>query len=373
MKITAVEPIVVRVPVFIDIAGLDREISMSICLVRVDTDTGITGWGLTGITQPLVIARIIEAVAGPAIIGDDPQDTEAIWEKLYWEMLPRGQTGYGCHALAAIDVALWDIKGRAAELPVWRMLGGAQQMVPAYATFGLPQFDRDQLAEAAKHWVGLGYDHLKMVVANNALRQRTDRAIDEVIAEDLRRIDGVRNAVDDAIKISVDANCNLDYVHARKLAKAMEALDVSMFEEPITQNDIPTLVQLKGETSLILTCGQNEGLAYRFRDMLEARAVDYVQPNVCITSGFTESKKIANIAAAHNIPILNGGGWHYHNMHLQAGSTNGTGVEYHYIAASLCEKLFDGLPVVEASSLTLSDSPGLGFEANLKAIEEFRV
>jgi L-rhamnonate dehydratase len=373
MKITAVEPIQIRVPLFIDIAGLDREISMSICLVRVDTDAGLTGWGLTGITQPPVIARIIEAVAGPAIIGDDPQDNEAIWEKLYWQMLPRGQSGYGCHALAAIDVALWDIKGQAAGLPVWRLLGGAQQTVPAYATFGLPQFDRAQIGEAAKHWAGLGYNHLKMVVGNNALRERAVRPIDDVIAEDARRIEVVRHAVGDAVDISVDANCNLDYVHALKLARMMEALDVSMFEEPISHNDIPSLARLKGETTLAVTAGQNEGLSYRFRDMLEAGAVDYVQPNVCITSGFTESKKIANLAAAHNIPILNGGGWHYHNMHLQAGSTNGAGVEYHYVAASLCEKIFDGLPVVSDSKLTLSDAPGLGFEANLTAIEGFAI
>ena len=95
--------------------GAERQSSMSACLVDIETDTGLVGHGFTAITEEDVIARDHRAVAGPAIIGDDPLAHERIWDKLYWTLMPRGQTGYAAHALAAIDVALWDIKGKALQ------------------------------------------------------------------------------------------------------------------------------------------------------------------------------------------------------------------------------------------------------------------
>src|ERR671933_574016 len=109
--------------------------------------------------------------------------------------MPRGQTGYAAHALAAIDVALWDIKGKALGQPVWRLLGGAHPRVPVYATFGFGFFDREQLAAAAKLWVSKGFSRLKMTVGNDALRKRDERPIMELIREDAARVAAVREAV----------------------------------------------------------------------------------------------------------------------------------------------------------------------------------
>ena len=109
--------------------------------------------------------------------------------------MPRGQTGYAAHALAAIDVALWDIKGKALNQPVWRLLGGAHPRVPVYATFGFGFFDREQLAAAAKLWVAQGFKRLKMTVGNEALRHRDQRPVMEVIREDAARVRAVREAV----------------------------------------------------------------------------------------------------------------------------------------------------------------------------------
>ena len=142
-----------------------------------------------------MIAQIVNGVAGPAIVGDDPLAHERIWDKLYWTLMPRGQTGYAAHALAAIDVALWDIKGKALRQPVWRLLGGAHPRVPVYATFGFGFFDREQLAAAAKLWVSQGFTRLKMTVGNEALRHRDKRPVMEVIREDAARVRAVREAV----------------------------------------------------------------------------------------------------------------------------------------------------------------------------------
>ena len=121
---------------------------------------------------------------------------------------------------------------------------------------------------------------------------------------------------------------------------------------------------------MALACGQNEGLLYRFRDLLAAQAIDYAQPNVCITGGFTQCGKIAGLAASYNVSIANGGAWSYHNMHLQAGVANGSLVEHHYLAVELYKMLFTGMAMPQDGWLTLPDLPGLGFEPNREAIAE---
>jgi len=111
-------------------------------------------------------------------------------------------------------------------------------------------------------------------------------------------------------------------------------------------------------------------LMYRFRDLLLNESVDYVQPNVAITGGFSQCIKIAGLAAAFNVPIANGGAWPFHNMHLQAGVANGTLVEHHYLAVELCRQIYDDLPSPQGGCLALPEAPGLGFEINRAAVRE---
>jgi L-rhamnonate dehydratase len=370
MKIAKVTATPVHVPIKVALVGAERQASMAACLVEIETDTGIVGHGFTSITEEDVIARAIDAVAGPAIIGDDPLAHERVWDKLYWELMPRGQTGYAAHALAAIDVALWDIKGKAFGQPIWRLLGGARARVPVYSTFGFDFFDREQLAAAAKLWVKRGFTRLKMTVGNNALRRRNERPLMDLIREDEARVRAVREAVGMDVELFVDGNCNLDLYHAQKLAEMIKPYRISFFEEPLTQNDAAQMAQLRKQAGIPLACGQNEGLAFRFRDLLLREAIDYAQPNVVITGGFTQCVRIAGMAAAFNVPIANGGAWQYHNMHLQAGVANGSLVEIHYLAEELYRRLYDGLPTAENGWLTLPEAPGLGFTPRADAVKE---
>jgi L-rhamnonate dehydratase len=370
MKIARVTATPLNVPLHIDLVGVNRKTSLACCHVEVETSDGLTGHGLTSITEEDVIAQIVNGVAGPAIVGDDPLAHERIWDKLYWMLMPRGQTGYAAHALAAIDVALWDIKGKALNLPVWKLLGGAHPRVPVYCTFGFGFFDREQLAAAARQWVSKGFARLKMTVGNEALRHRDTRPVMDVIREDAARVRAVREAVGPDVELFLDANCNLDLYHALKLAEMVKPYAISFFEEPLTQNDVPGMAQLRRATGMALACGQNEGLAFRFRDLLSAQAIDYAQPNVAITGGFTQCARIAGMAAAFNVSVANGGAWGFHNMHLQAGVANGTLVEHHYLAVELCKQIYRGLPEPVDGAFVMSDKPGLGFEPDRDAIRE---
>jgi len=360
-----------NVPVTLDAAGIEKKTSLSVCLVEVQADDGLTGYGFTAITEEEVVAAAINEVVAPNLQGEDPLAHERIWERLYWLLSPRGQTGYASHAIAAVDVALWDLKGKRLNQPVWRLLGGARSKVPVYTTFGFGAYNRDELATAAKWWHGLGHKRLKMVVGHHALQRRDEpRLIEEVIAEDARRVRAVRDAVGMEVDLHVDANCSLDTFHAVRLARSLEEFGLSFFEEPVRDNDVPSLLSLKGTTRIPLAAGQNEGLSWRFRDFMAARCVDIVQPNVVISGGFTQCAKIAGMAAAFNMPIANGGAWAHWNMHLHAGLANGGLVEYHYPAVKVCEAIFGALPAPVDGWLALPETPGLGFEPKAELVRE---
>lgn len=372
MKIARVTATALRIPVDFSELGVDRVETTSMCYAEVETDTGIVGHGITSITQCGVVAHAINTIAGPAILGMDPLAFEKIWNTLYWTCSPWGQSGYASHAISAIDLALWDIKGKAFGQPVWRLLGGARERVPVYCTFGFSFLERDELADAARRMVGGGHNALKMQVGRPGLDDRKPHpTLGAIVAEDIARVGAVREAIGPGIELAIDAGCRLDLPHAVRLARACEEFDVAFFEEPIIQNDVRLLARMRRSTSIPLAAGQNEGLAYRFRDMLVHEAVDIIQPNVVITGGITQCLRIAGLAASFNVPISNGGGCPFHNMHLQAGVANGTVVEWQFNAVGACKGYFTDLPEPVNGWLELPEEPGLGLHPDPDAIREF--
>ena len=329
------------------------------------------GTGMTAITEEEVVASVVNDIAAHALLGADPMRHEQLWERLFWLLTPRGQSGYASHAIAALDLALWDIKGQATGEPCWRLLGGARDQVPVYATFGFAFYERDELAQAARDWVARGFTRLKMTVGHHGLQRRDEpRPLAALITEDVARIRAVREAVGPDVQLCIDANCSLDYLHAAWLAERAEPYDIAFFEEPLAGNDVAMLAKLRAKTRIPLAAGQNEGLASRFRDLLVAQAVDIVQPNACISGGFTQCARIAGLAAAFHAGYANGGAWPHHNMHLHAGLANGGLVEYHVVAVECCRQVFDDLHEPVGGMLGLPERPGLGFEPNRERVAE---
>jgi len=370
MRIGRVEATPLSVRTIFAHGGVRKPSGMAACYVEVETEDGLIGHGITSITIPVIIADIINKSIAPAIRGDDPLAHEAVWNKLYWLLSPRGQTGFASHAMAAVDIALWDIKGKATGLPIATLLGGARSRVPIYVTSGPSFLSREELVAVAKDLVKRGFKGLKMVVGNHALRKRDDVPIDQVLAEDAERVRMVREAVGDEADLHVDANHNLDYPAALELIRLLEPYNISFFEEPVMQNDVRLLADLRRNTGAVIAAGQNEGMAYRFRDMLVAGAVDYVQPNVMITGGYTQVMKIAGMAEAFNVAISNGGAAPLQNMHLHAGLANGGTVEWHLPFMDFCKMIYKDMPEPVAGVLDIPDRPGLGFEPDHDVIRE---
>lgn len=374
MNITAIRAYALNLTAQLDITNEIKTANHQVCVVEIDTDEGITGHGLSSIGPAVPIKAAVLSVAAPELIGADPLRHEQIWNNLYWLLVPRGQTGIGMHAISAIDIALWDIKGKALGQPVWRLLGGARNKCPIYATFGFGFYRTEELAEAALKWQANGFNRLKMTVGNQALARRDEpRLLGNVILDDARRVETVRKAVGTKAELFIDANCSLDLYHARQLCKMIEPYHIEFFEEPITQNDIRQMAELRMHTTIRLACGQNEGQSYRFRDMMIAGAVDIIQPNVAITGGFTQCQKIAALANSFNISVDNGGAWPFFNQHLQAGLSNGGLVEYHYSSVEVCKQIYTGLPQPREGWLTMTETPGLGFDLNTAALSRFEI
>jgi L-alanine-DL-glutamate epimerase-like enolase superfamily enzyme len=348
--------------------GLEREDTT--CFVMVETDEGITGYGQTGITQTDIVAACVNNTLATIVTGQNPLDHEHLGHLMYWAASPWGQTGYASHAIAAIDVALWDIKGKATGLPVWRLLGGARQRLQIYITFGAEKLDLEDTKAVAQDIVAKGYARLKMRVGRPGLARRTERpAMDDIVSADLKRIAAVRDAIGPDVALALDAGNRLDYPNAVRLAREAEPYNIAFFEEPITQNDPALMAQMRRLSRVPLACGQNEGLPFRFKQLLVADAIDYAQPNVAICSGVTGALKVAGMAAAFNVPISNGGGHAPHNAHLQAGAINGSMIECHVGGFGAYDHMYEGLPTIKDGYLELTDAPGFGLVPDLERIK----
>lgn len=371
-KIAHVRAIPLRVPVDFSWLGAARGGASSMCLVEVATEDGIVGHGVTQHIDARTVAAQINA-AGDAIIGADALSNERNWHILYWTMSGSAQAQYASWAISAIDTALWDIKGKALGAPVWKLLGGARQKVQAYATIGVPRASIEELGEAARRLKAMGFMCLKTQVGRPGLDHlKGQKPLMEIIRQDAQRIKALREAVGDDIEIGIDAQCRLDLPHALELVRLIKPYSVSFFEEPLVQNDVLLMSDMRRRCDMPLHAGQSEGLASRFRDMLLHQSIDVLQPNVAVTGGFTQCARIAGLASAFNVPI-NGGGYFWHMSHLQAGVAAGTSVEYQTGAAKACEALFSGLPPLNRDWLELPDTPGLGFEPIPEMVKEFTI
>jgi L-rhamnonate dehydratase len=348
-----------RVPV--EVPLLSEKITTSVLFAKVETDQGITGYGLTRGSQRFGLREFINRELAPFLRDKNPLETERVWQQLYTTFNPRGQTGMWSSAVSAIDIALWDIKGKKYNEPVWRLLGGARNRVQSYVTFGLKQYSTEQLVEVAKQVVAKGEKRLKMVVAVDPEDPGVDAA----------RVRAVRQAVGNEVELMIDANYLFSFNRALELCKLVEPCKITWFEEPVYQNDALLLADLRRHTSIPIAAGQNEGHRFRHRELIVNRGVDIAQPNVCSVGGYTEAVKVAALAQAFNLPIANGGGWPHHNMHLQAALSNGWRVEFHFEMWGVGDKIYKEPPAPDRGWVTLPETPGLGLDPRWDALNEF--
>ena len=375
MKIARVTAHALNPPVPIKAPGVDKVMRRPIVFAEVETDTGIVGHGITSLAPARGTVALINNTVAPLVIGMDARRISDVWNAMYRELAHRGQTGLAYHAISAIDIALWDIRGKALKEPVWRLLGGARDKVPCYVTMGLPSMDREQLASVAKHWVAQGFGGVKMVVGLIARDRAHEYAnMTEALREDAHRVKAVREAVGEGIEIAVDINCEIDPSQALTLAKLLKPYDVAFIEEPVPDNDPRRMADFRRHCGHQVASGQSMGGLSRFAELLAHEAVDILQPNVVNCGGYTGGLRAADLALGFSTPICNGGGSTQHNLHLQAGAVNGTICEWHpYQSAGAVAMICPTAPVPKNGVLHLTDAPGLGFDPDPAAMKEYAI
>lgn len=306
----------------------------------------------------------------------NPLDIEAIRAEMRESLARKQYAGaYAC-ALSLVDIALWDIKGKVTGQPIWRLLGGARGTVPAYITFGLPQYSMEQLVEVARSLVADGQKRLKIVVGAPAEQYHRSfhDGLDNQARLDASRIQAVREAVGPDVELMVDANKHLTYPQALRLARLLEPYDLTWFEDAVLYGDPEILAELRNVTTVPMAAGSTgTSNLFNLRQYLTHRAVDYLQPNVRDIGGFTGGLKAAALAEAFNVSIQMGGNWPHINMHLHAGVPNGGRVEFHLQGWQVGTILFDGMPNPDHGMATLPEGPGLGLELKPGVREEFTV
>ncbi|UCC99437.1 MAG: mandelate racemase/muconate lactonizing enzyme family protein [Phycisphaerales bacterium] len=293
-KIRTVEPFVVS-------HELEREFyfsqwkydTRSICLVKITCDDGTFGWG-EGYGPAQVIKSGIEFFR-PLLIGYNPLEIESLWQMMYLRSLDYARRGILLSALSAIDVALWDLRGKILGQPVSVLLGGRRRKsVRTYATgmyFTETESLSERLAQEALGYKEQGFDAMKMKVGLN-------------IEKDIENVQTVRQAIGSDIDLMIDANHAYSLPEAIKLAQAVESSQISWFEEPVSPEYYSSYSQLRQTTSIPIAGGECEYLRWGFLNLFQQQCVDIAQPDICAAGGITEVKRIADMANTFGVDLV---------------------------------------------------------------------
>ena len=267
-------------------------------LVEVETDEGLIGWGECFGAGNVALANkaIVEQVIQPMILGLDALDREVIWQRVYNLLRDHGQKGMPIQALSGVDIALWDIAGKAAGLPLYKLLGGAfRERVPVYG-YGMMLQRRPDLADAFKAEAAAikaqGFTATKMKVGLG-------------VARDVELVEAVREGIGPDLRLMVDANHAFAIHDALALGRELERLGVYWFEEPVAPEDRAGYRELRAKLAVNIAGGEAEFTRWGFRDLIEGRCVDILQPEVCGLGGITEYRKVLALAQAQLLPVIN--------------------------------------------------------------------
>ncbi|MCH2124011.1 MAG: mandelate racemase/muconate lactonizing enzyme family protein [Pirellulaceae bacterium] len=327
--------------------------------VKVVTDEGIEGigyaWCIGGGGKAM--NRVLCDDMSPLLLGENALDHERLWEKLYWATQPTGRHGLVMQAQSAIDLALWDIKGKAAEMPLHKLFGGMRDRAPLYGSDGgWLNMSVEDILVAAANYLAEGMYGIKLKIGH----------ADPMV--DVHRLRDIRLALGSDVWISVDANQKWDYTTAIQVGRELEQLGIAWYEEPMICENVVGHARLAEKLDVPIALGETLGSRHEIGSFLQANAVDIVQPDITRVGGMTEILKVIAMAgAAHRTvePHL----MMEASVHLACGLPGVTGLEY----MPWLTKAFTDPPQVKDGQMLAPTAPGLGLEFSPRAIEHFRI
>ncbi|MCL2035126.1 MAG: mandelate racemase/muconate lactonizing enzyme family protein [Oscillospiraceae bacterium] len=347
-------------PVADGVADATRRVeTIGFLVVRLTTDQGLEGIGVTyHEVGGEAVSDLITRNMAPGLIGRSPFETEKIWCEMCAYLRGVGRKGLMFCALSAIDNALWDLKGKILGLPLYRLLGGAERMVPVYASGGWTSYDDGKLLEEVSSMLSKGYTHIKIKVGVDGGKNPQ---------RDLQRVRKVREMIGDQIVLMLDANNCWDAATAVKFADAVKECDILFLEEPVFADDIPGLRRYRRSSCIPLATGEHEYTKYGARDLVLAEAADIIQMDAARVGGYTEMLKIAAITQAWNLRFAPHAMEHLH-MHLVSAYSHMPFLERLMLYEEVTGKLYKNAPVPVNGYLEIPEKPGFGLELDMDFI-----
>ncbi len=344
----------------VDLADFGR--GRDLVVIRIITDEGIDGIsyvpGFSHIPTSLsnALKEIVGGVVRDNIVGMDPTSIEAIWDKLFHRLTRWGRRGIVMHAISGIDMALWDIIGKISGLPLWKLLGGYKEDVPAYVNVAhhLPP---KELAKKALEYYEKGFRAFKIRGA------RTEVSFEEAT----ERIKAIRDTLGYDVKLSVDMNGSLDTHQAIEYLRRWERYDLYWIEEPLHPDNLEGYKRIKRYSNTMIAAGEQHSTVHDFRILIEEELVDIVQPDASWCGGISEWLKIWSLATAYGVPVAPHA-LHPIHAHLVAAKPNTMWVEYFYPDNPLYSLVYEVFEepreslYAERGFLRAPKSPGLGLK-----------
>ena len=363
MKITDVESMLLHFPtprLIADAHNILEKIEFVVALVR--TDEGITGTGYTVTVGSGgdIIKQAIDAHLKNAVVGQDPFNVRKIWHDMHWgETHWVGRAGVTTMAMAAVDIAVWDIMARACDKPLWKLLGGFEKEVPAYNTDGgWLSWSVEELVTDMTRMIDEGFKGVKMKIG-----QKDPWA-------DVGRVEAVRTALGSKVRLMVDVNQKWDLHTAMQFGKRLEDYDVFWLEEPLHPDDIEGHVKLANTLTTPIALGEHVYTKYAFRDYIQKGGVEIVQVDVARVGGITEFLAVAALAECYNLAVSpHAGDAMQIHQHLLFSIPNALFLEY--IPWGL--DLFVDPVVVKDGILQPPQRPGASTEIKEDVIMKYRV
>lgn len=370
MKITDVKSAVLSIPLQTPTAFATTLVTAREHVVAwVETDQGVQGLGFTiggrYAGEGHLIHTAIQHNLKHLIIGEKPFAVERLWKRMFETTLLMGRRGAMMRALSALDIAMWDIMAKVAGQPLYHLLGGYRDQVPAYASGGYYREGKglDGLAAEMSRYMDMGFTSVKMKIGRLSPRQ------------DAERVRVAREVVGPDVQLAVDANnAWSDAASAIRAARMMEKYDLWWLEEPVMPDNMPASAEIAAALDVPVATGEVEATRWGFRELLDRRAADILQPDATVAGGVTEWMRIAHMAAAWDVPIAPHWMANLH-VHLLAAVPNGLTVEFFV----LDEDVFNFERMVreplrpENGLLQVPQRPGHGVELDDQALARFQI
>jgi L-alanine-DL-glutamate epimerase-like enolase superfamily enzyme len=385
MRIKTVQAWWVQIPIEESrqhVSDFGRLRTFDAAILRIETDSGIIGWGegknaagSAGSYSALV--HLLNHEFGPRLIGRDPSEITPIWEDLYngvragaaaarGHPLPElSRRGLTMAAISAVDIALWDIRGKALDQPIWALLGGRKAArLPAYASGGWA--DAAGIGDQLQSYIDAGgFRAVKMRVGSMDHRP-------QVSAE---RVKAARKAIGPDVELMVDAHGTYTVAEAKRFATLVADCDLAWFEEPVSADDRAGLAEFRSWTSIPVALGESECTRFDFAALVAARAVDILQPDPAFCGGLTETMRIATLASSFNLRLAPhlwaGAPCFFAGLHVLAASPAGFIVEFSLGANPMIHNLSRAPVQVHNGTIAVPDGPGLGLEMDIDMIARY--